>query len=173
MSGDVRLVGEQELARKLRAGLAAPAAARFLLDAWRFDVERGAKGNIARGPGGWLWKGTTRRSLTSERDPAAFPRYARVGSNQDAARWGEYGTGLLSEDPQSAHRRYFPPPRALDAWAADHGFTNGYAVAAAISRRGGTAPRRFLRTAAEAAQGKIDGWLDEAARLVEAKAPGL
>lgn len=169
MSEPAHIIGLGKLIRRLENPdwVARPMGA--LLDRWRFSVERGAKGNIKRGPGGWLWKGGTRRSLTSERDQAAFPQWAKVGSNLQTARWGEYGTGLLSEDPQSSHRRHWPPAAALEPWAKAHG-TTGFAVARAIGLRGGLAPRRFLRNAAEASEKRIPGWLATAAKEIEAEA---
>lgn len=169
----MKLIGEADLQRKLKAKLGAPSAARFLFDAWRFDVERGTKANIVRGPGGWLWKGTTRQSATSERDQSEFPRWARVGSNLDTFRWGELGTGLLSEDPASAHRRYFPPPDAMEPWALAHQFESGFMASLAIFKKGGTEPRHFLKTAFEASEPKIDGWLAQAGNLIEKTAPAL
>lgn len=182
-----RILGEQNLSLKLEKKLATPAAARFLMDAWRLETERTAKANVVRGVGGWLWKGTTRQSITSERDMSEFPRWARVGSNLDTARWGELGTGLLSEDPASAHRRYFPPPAALDEWAIGHGFhvgsvasaradtpgTYGYLVAEMIFKAGGTKPRRFITKAAIASEAKIDGWLEHGSKIIESQAPAL
>lgn len=190
MSERVVLIGEAELQRKLKAKLGTPKAARDLFDTWRFEIERDWKSKVVRGPGGWLWKGGDRRSITSERDQSDMPKWARVGSNSKTLRFGEYGTGLLSEDPESTHRRYFPPPAALDEWAIQHGFrvgslagargdiasspgTYGYIVAMMIYKAGGTKPRRFGRDAAEAAAGKIDGWLDDAARTIETTAPEL
>ncbi len=72
-----------------------------------------------------------------------------------AARPMEYGTGLLSEAPDSKHSRHFPPPAALDDWAQRHGFPNGFIVARAIYRRGGLAPRKFLRGAVESKRQRV------------------
>lgn len=187
MSDHGKIIGFDELQRKLRNPTWASGPAGRFLDMWRFHVERGAKANIKRGIGGWLWHGNDRRSLTSERDHAQFPLWARVGSNSKSIRWGEFGTGLLSEDPQSAKRRYFPPPAALDKWAIAHGFhtgsasgatagasaspgTYGYLVARMIWQQGGTKPRRFLRNAVKDAEPKIAGWLSQAAKAMEVEA---
>lgn len=166
MSDPVRIHGLPDLLKKLDAGLGVPEAAAGLLDRWRFFVERRAKGNIKRGSGGWLWHGGTRRSITSERDQSHFPTSARAGSNLDTARWGEFGTGLLSEDPESAGRRYFPPPQALEPWARAHNW-NPYLLARHIYQKGGTEPRRFLRNAADEAERQIPGWLGGMARDIE------
>lgn len=141
-----------------------------LLDRWRFSTQHDAVANIKRGPGGWINTGQTRQSLTSERDPSTPPVWALVGSNLLKARWGEYGTGLLSEDPSSSHRRYFPPPKALDAWAKKHGFASGWVVSLAIYRKGGTEPRRFLRNAFDTSKTKLPGWLATMSREIEANA---
>lgn len=169
----MKLIGEAELNRKLEKKLATPAAARYFMDAWRLDTERSTKANFTRGPGGWIWKGTSRQSFTSERDASDFPRWARVGSNLDTARWGEYGTGLLSEDPESAHRRYFPPPDAMEPWARAHGFESGFMASLAIFKKGGTEPRRYLRRAFDTSVPKMDGWLEHGAKIIESKAPTL
>jgi hypothetical protein len=173
MSGGIIIHGEEDLQRRLSKNLGAPQAAKFFFDSWRFDTQRSWMANFTRGPGGWIWKGTTRQSITSEADTSAFPTWAKVGSNLDTARWGEFGTGLLSIDPDSAHRRYFPPPAALDAWAKDHGFASGYQVAFGIWKKGGTAPRGYGQKAVDASVGKIDGWLSSAAKMIEQIAPGL
>lgn len=187
MSDHGKIIGFEELQRKLRNPTWASGPAGRFLDRWRFSVERGAKANIKRGIGGWLWTGNDRRSLTSERDQSGFPLWARVGSNSKTIRWGELGTGLLSEDPQSSKRRYFPPPAALDKWAIAHGFhsgsaqgatagaaaspgTYGYLVARMIWLRGGTKPRRFLRNAVADAEKRIPGWLGTAAKAMEREA---
>jgi len=169
MSDHGNLRGFDELHRKLRYPTWASRPMGALLDRWRFATERGAKGNIKRGPGGWLWKGGTRRSLTSERDQSTFPHWARVGSNLQTARWGEFGTGLLSEDPEASRKRHWPPAAALEPWARAHGFGpgGGFLVARAIGRRGGLAPRRFLRDAADASEKRIPGWLAQAGRDIE------
>ena len=172
MSERETIHGFNTLLRKLKYPTWAAKPMGAFLDRWRFATERGAKGNIKRGPGGWLWKGGTRRSLTSERDQSTFPHWARVGSNLDTARWGEYGTGLLSEDPESKHTRHWPPAAALEPWARAHGFGpgGGFLVARVIGRRGGLAPRRFLRDAAEASEKRIPSWLAMAAKEIEREA---
>src|SRR5215217_5791643 len=121
MSEPIRIHGIPELLRKLDhpEWVGGPMGA--FLDRWRFAVQRQAVANFTRGPGGWIDTGATRQSITSERDTDAMPAWARVGSNKDTARWGEFGTGLLSEDPESSRRRYFPPPAALAPWAAKKG----------------------------------------------------
>lgn len=153
-------------------------AGRFL-DRWRFDVEGGAKRNITRGPGGWADTGDTRRSLTSERDKGREPVWAAAGSNKPAARWGDYGTGLLSEDPESKHQRHWPPAKALEPWAKKHKipdrnnpdrFLTGADIARIIGMRGGLAPRRFLRDAAAATEKRVPEFMQLMAKDVEQEA---
>lgn len=169
MSDHDKLVGFDVLERKMRRPAWAAGPMGRFLDRWRFAVEGGAKKNIKRGVGGWLWHGTTRRSLTSERDRSFFPLWARAGSNLKTARIGEFGTGLLSEDPDSSKRRHWPPAAALEPWAQVHG-TTGAEVARAIGIRGGIKPRRFLRTAVKDTERRIPGFLAIAAREMEREA---
>lgn len=169
MSGELH--GSDALIRKLRYPTWAAGPAGRFLDRWRFSTERQAKANIKRGPGGWLWKGHTRRSLTSERDTATFPHWARVGSNLQTARWGEFGTGLKSEDPESSKKRHWPPYKSpgIQKWAREHN-QNPYLLARKIGRRGGLEPRRFLRNAVKDSERRIPGWLAQASREMEIEA---
>src|SRR5262245_44630512 len=164
-----RVRGIPEVLKKIEGKFGSPAAAGRFLDRWRFFTEREAKARISSGPSKWRWKGSDRRSLTSDRDspaPPAIPAWAKVGSNSPTIRFGEYGTGLLSEDPQSKKQRYFPPPSALEPWAIAHG-TTGRAVAFAIWKRGGIKPRRFLRDAAREGEKHIPLWLNGLAKEIE------
>jgi hypothetical protein len=79
---------------------------------------------------------------------------AAVGSNVIYAPHMELGTGTFA-----GRKRHYPPPSALATWARRHG-TNAWAVAAAIGRRGGLRPRRFLRGALEANRAQIIRILD-------------
>jgi hypothetical protein len=168
MSDGVKLHGFDDLERKMKYPTWAAGPAGRFLDSWRFSTERGAKANIKRGPGGWLWKGHDRRSLTSERDQAMFPHWARVGSNSPKIRFGEFGTNRKAEDPSTANRPW-PTGQQLQPWARARGL-NAWAVAASIKRKGGLEPRRFLRNAAKDSERKIPGWLATAAREMEREA---
>ena len=137
-----------------------------LLDKWAGVVQRGTVRRFKRGPGGWIDTTASRRSVTSERDQGTFPKWARVGSNLDTFRWGELGTGLLSEDPKSKRQRHWPPVKAVTPWAKKRKL-NPYLVARAIGLRGGLEPRRYLRTARDEAEPKIPGWLNQMARAIE------
>jgi hypothetical protein len=173
MSDDVHLIGFDNLDSKLRNPKWISRPLGDFFDTWRLAVQHQAVANIKRGPGGWINTGDTRRQLTSERDTATFPVWARVGWMQGSAllkaRWGEYGTGTLSEDPLSSHKRHWPPTSALEKWATKRGL-NAFLVARAIGRRGGIAPRRFLRDAVATTEPKIGGWLATMAKAIEAEA---
>lgn len=161
----VEIRGIPELLRKLDnpEWVAGPMGA--LLDRWRFATQRKAVGNIKRGPGGWLDTGDTRRSLTSERDQSGFPVWAKVGSNKDTARIGEYGAGKLSDDPNPRPWRA-PSAAELGPWAQRKGL-NPFAVSRSMARRGGIAPRRFLRDAADTTEKHIPAFVKTMAREIE------
>lgn len=130
------------------------------LHQWREDFRREAAA------GAPYWMGDLKASIESLQDTAKFPLYARVFTDEPQGRWMEYGTGLLSEDPLSAHHAYFPPPAALEPWATDHGL-NAWAVAAGIHARGGTEPRHFFRDAEQAADRSFNRYMAGFARGIE------
>lgn len=77
------------------------------------------------------------------------------------ARAMEYGTGSQG-DPDVSHKAgHFPPPAALDLWAARHGFASGFIVARAIARRGGLKPRRMLREGLKESMSAIQGFIKQ------------
>jgi hypothetical protein len=171
MSDGVKLHGFDDLERKLKYPTWAAGPAGRFLDRWALFTERAAKANVKRGPGGWLWKGHDRRSLTSDRDRATFPHWARVGSNSKTLRWGEFGTGTKSEDPKASKKRHWPPSSSpsLQRWAREHN-TSAFLVARSIGLRGGLEPRRFLRNAVDDSERRIPGWLAQAAREMMSEA---
>ena len=87
----------------------------------------------------------------------------RFGTNVTYAKPVEYGTGLFSTAPDSGGGRHWPPPSALDVWAARHGFTSGAEVAAIIGRRGGLKPRPYLRPAYAKIKPRVGEMIDRAA----------
>lgn len=111
-------------------------------------------------------RGRLRSSMSHVVDSSSPPLWARIGTNVKYAKPVEFGTGKLSDAPDSSNRRYFPPPSALDVWAKRHGFTSGYQVAFAIWKRGGTAPRRMMRDGFDASVQKINSFLADAAREI-------
>ena len=157
----LRLLGEEELRRKLRNPTWAIRPMRKVFDSWRLFTEGRAKDNTP------VWRGQLRRSITGETQPATgMPETGRVGTNSFYAPSVEGGTGVLADLPGGKRQRYFPPPAALDPWAKAHGTTGG-AVAMGIYLAGGTKPKRFLRNAAAESEGRLTGWLQEAARDIE------
>lgn len=169
-SSTIRIRGIEDLQHKLEDPVWASRGVQVLFEAWSLFTLRETQKNMKRGKGGWVNRGDTRRSVAREIDSAEFPTYARVGSKLNTFRWGEYGTGLLSEDPDSGKRRHWPPAQALEEWALKHGFESGAEVARRIGLRGGLAPRRYLRNAAEASEGKMDMFVKLAASRIESEA---
>lgn len=174
----IHVQGVAELLNKLDAAVLAGKPWRNFLNRWALSVERKAK------QGAPVWRGQLRRSITHEIDAGELPRYARVGTNAPHGEPMEFGTGLLSDSPSASHRRHFPPPAALDAWAISKGFhtssrkvaltdasaspgTFGKIVSDIIGRRGGLKPRRYLRNAVDEAEAKIPGWLQLMAQEIE------
>lgn len=103
--------------------------------------------------------GRLRSSIATKIDSSPLPQWAVIGTNVDYAKPVEFGTGLLSEAPDSKHSRYFPPPSALNLWARRHGIPSGFLVARAIYQRGGTKPRSFLRAGLKASEKVIQQYL--------------
>ena len=162
MSVDSGIVieGLEELKRKLGPGLFGPPARNMLRKAGSWGRNKTAE----KAPKDLYSLAT---SFTLDVDPSPFPGWADVSSNARNARPMEYGTGLLSDAPDSKHTRHHPPGRALEGWALRHGFDNGYQVAAGIYKRGGLSPRRFLRDAWRELSARMDGYLREMIREVE------
>ena len=91
--------------------------------------------------------GRLRALITSEVRVSGNDIIGVVGTNVAYAPEIEHGTGALG-DPDVPHASWHSPPSgALNLWASRHGFTSGGQVAAIIRRRGGIAPRPFLRPA--------------------------
>lgn len=118
-------------------------AGTFLRD-WREDMRQEA---IERAP---RYTEELVRAIESAQDTRKFPLWARVFADVPQARWAEYGTGLLSEDPDSAKQAYFPNIEGIRNWAIDHGL-DPYMVALGIFERGGTPPTHFFSDAERAA----------------------
>lgn len=164
-NGPVRvdLKGEAEAIKRVKAlpkTIIGPATRHFL-EKWGETVVTFAK------PKAPVNRGQLRGSLTHEEDDAVIPRWGRAGTNVDHAIFMEGGTGLLADLPGGKNTRHWPPASALAPWAASHG-TTGAAVAAAIGRRGGLRPHRFLREGFEDAQHSIPNFLQQAADEIEA-----
>lgn len=177
---NIRIIGLEDLHGKLQEPEWVERPARRFLESWGSRVEREAKANVSnlgRGPGSWLDTAETRKSLTHEVDNAALPLFARAGSNLMKARWGDLGTGLLSEDPESPKRRHWPPASALERFVAkkqpkdrEGRLLTAADVARAIGMRGGLAPRRFLRDADETVAAELPGMVKDFAKDIEKEA---
>lgn len=71
----------------------------------------------------------------------------------------EYGSGDLSDAPPGQRVTHLPAAGELDVWARRHGFESGAQVANIIARRGGVAPRRYMRRAMQDGQPQITRFL--------------
>lgn len=130
---------------------------------WRETVKSEAISNAPK------WRGDIIAALEANQDSRRFPLYARVFSDAPEARWSEYGTGALSEDPKSRHQAYRPPPERLRDWAATYGL-DPYAVARGIYERGGTEPTHFFSDAERTADRKMNGMLMRFGKGIEFQA---
>jgi hypothetical protein len=112
--------------------------------------------------------GHLRNSIQYEVDKSTPPLWAHVGltsANPGSPLWlkgraMEYGTGRQGDGDASHAGGHWPPGAALDVWARRHGGMSGWQVAAAIGKRGGLKPRRYLRDAMEQSMGDIKGFLN-------------
>lgn len=134
----------------------------FLRD-WREDLRSEA---IDRAPN---WRGGIISALQANQDTNKFPLWARVFIDSPEARWSEYGTGILSEDPKSARQRYFPPPERLRDWSEDKNL-DPYVVALGIHERGGTPPTHFFSDAERAADSSLNQRLSRFGVAIEKQA---
>lgn len=102
--------------------------------------------------------GHLRSSLTFELGKEVKGITGAVGSPLAYAPYMEFGTGRLTDYPGGGKGSHYPPAAALDLWASRHGFGDrgGFIVARAIARRGGLAPRKFLRGAFEAKKNAVE-----------------
>jgi hypothetical protein len=93
--------------------------------------------------------GRLRTSITHVTSDEGGNVQVAIGSNLFYAPYMEYGTGAQGDpDAPYAHKAsHWPPGEALGLWAARHGGASGFAIAAAIGKRGGLEPRRYLRNA--------------------------
>lgn len=119
--------------------------------------------------------GLLRNRITYEVDRSPLPTFVRIGTiggdNPGYAAYMEYGTGLRHDHPSWPRRPHIVPGRVLVPWAARkarsrYGGPEGgaYAVARAITARGGLEPRRYLRGPFEANRARYVRTLAEALR---------
>lgn len=164
MAAEIR--GMPELLRKLNQPKWAAVPGGRFLDAWTKTALTEVRQNVHAS---FFWHGDVEGSFRADRDRSFFPTWATVGSDDPVARFGEYGTGELSEDPESSHRAYFPNVLALTPWAEEKGISP-FLVARAIFRKGGTEPRHFLRDAVEEANRQMPRLLSRFAGEIETEA---
>lgn len=159
---NVRVEGLEELIRKCDPAILAAPLKRF------FDRAAIGVTNLAKQKAP-VDTGRLRASLTHETDSATPPMWAKVGTNVMYARFVEFGTGRMGDRAVPHGGGHHPPGAALDRWAELHGLRPkaGFLVARAISRRGGLAPRPFLRPALQDSLGQIAGFLRQAAAEIE------
>ena len=154
-----QILGGDRITRKLSGEIMRQPMRRFFTKA-AIAVQSGAK---ERAP---VDTGRLRSSLTYEVDSAALPLWAKVGTNVTYAPFMEYGTGVLSENPEATKKWHFPAASHLEVWARRHG-TTGFQVAKAIRDRGGLKPRRFLRNGFKTNEDKIKQYLKQAEKEVQ------
>jgi hypothetical protein len=111
--------------------------------------------------------GHLRNMIVTEIDAGRPPIWGKVGvlkAEEGTPLWFkaramEYGTGSQG-DPEVSHKSgHWPPGEALAVWGKRHGGISGYAVAAAIGRRGGLKGRKYLRIGFALSLDRIKGLL--------------
>lgn len=113
--------------------------------------------------------GHLRNAIQYEIDSGKPPLWARVGLTNAApgsplwfkGRAMEHGTAKQGDGDVSHKARHWPPGEALQVWARRHGAGSGFQVAAAIGRRGGLKPRKYLRDALKHGMGDIKKFLND------------
>jgi hypothetical protein len=121
------------------------------------------------------YRGQLVGAIRTEVDEAQLPMWAKTGvldhpygtpiGSQAFAM--EYGTGLKAEGENARGGRHFPPPKALDNWAKQHGLPNGFVAARAIWQAGGLEPRRYMRQAEEDARRELPAIIARAEHQIE------
>jgi phage gpG-like protein len=133
-------------------------------------VERDAKLNLVAwsppgGPGhAGVDTGRLRASITPEVRVQNNVITGVVGSAMEYAPYQELGTGVFVGRPP-----HFPPPDALNVWAARHGGPKaggGFQVAMAIFKRGGLRPLLFLQRALDKNKDKIPELINKAFQAI-------
>lgn len=169
MRATIRIDGLPELIRRLRedAGLAKPLEQGFHTIGLHASSESKRLAPVDTG--------LLRNRITYEVDRSPLPTFVRIGTiggdNPGYAAYMEYGTGLRHDHPNWPRRPHVVPGKALVKWAARkarsrYGGPEGgaYAVARAITARGGLAPRRYLRGPFEANRARYVRTIEEALR---------
>lgn len=126
-------------------------------------------------------RGTLRASIERSSHSTETGGYAEVGiaNRLNYAATMEYGAGMIHDHPAWPRVPFVLGPAgvaALDAWSkrkfgADG--PSGYAIYVGMQRRGGIAPRRYLRGALEArASDIVSGWQTLIGGLIRSVANG-
>jgi hypothetical protein len=163
----VKVDGLPELIRGLRdnAGLAKPFEKAF----GRIGLEQ-QSASVRKSPHNF---GKLRNSIIFQVDKSPFPTFVRIGtigSDKPAyAAYMEFGTGLVHDHPSWPRKVHKVPGIALALWGKRKG-VNPYGASAAITKRGGLTPRRYLRDPFEANRDKYTSYLEKA--LKEARLDG-
>ena len=161
---EVKNLNELVLALRDNAGLAKPMEQAFK----RIGLEQVS----ASRRGAPVDTGLLRNRITYEVDSSPFPNFVRVGTigkgGANYAAYMEFGTGMAHDHPNWPKKPHEPSPAALQKWAqrksrGPKNF-NAFSVAAAITKRGGLEPRRYLRGPFERNQRKYVMYLTDALR---------
>ena len=169
MSVRVEVQNLPELIRALRnnANLARPLEQAFS----RIGIE-GSSASKRQAP---VDVGLLRNRITYEVDKKPFPTFVRIGTiggqSPKYAAFMEYGTGLRHDHPNWPRKPHIVPGGVLIPWAkrkarSRYGGPAGgaFAVARAITARGGLEPRRYLRGPFESARPTYVRYLTDALR---------
>jgi len=117
--------------------------------------------------------GRLRASITHKVDDQPLMLSVDIGviggaREMDYAQYMEYGTGLMHDHPNWPRRRHVVSGGQLGDWGpVRRALVNPYAVAKAISRRGGLRPRRYLRGMLEDNTGRFLSIIRAAVRQME------
>ena len=138
--------------------------AREFVREWGEAVKKEAEGRVS------VFTGGTKDSFQIEIGPGKIPKYGQVYSDDPRARWLEYGTGALSEDPASSHQPYMPPISGVRDWADAKGL-DPYTVALGIFRRGGTPPTHFMSDSIDNVNNRLNPMIGRFGRMIEQRGP--
>lgn len=131
--------------------------------------------------------GFLRSGILYQIDPSEVPLWAVITSETQYARPMEYGTGLLSEAPDSKHTRHFPPPAAIEIWVRHKGLVSGvfsptthklirrkrgaainamekrvaFLIARSIWRKGGLVARNYMHGGLEDTRPQVPGFVQQ------------
>lgn len=155
--------GLKRMQDRLKAVDFVSAPAGPFLREWKADFKQFA---IEKAP---EWTGDLKDKIQAAQDTKKFPLWAQVFSSDPKARWANFGTGLLSTDPNSAKQRYFPSVSGIRRWAEDHDM-DPYALARSIFRVGGTKGSHFFELAAEAANQNMNDRLGKFGSSIQSAA---